>query len=84
MTQESLYTPNDDLPVSTEELLAQIELAAKQLADGQNHMDERRKIALRYIIKENIIALGLDPQNYYGDYRALLQARPSSQIDDEN
>jgi len=74
MTQESLHAPNDDLPVSTEELLAQIELAAKELAKGKNHMDERRKIALRYIITENLVALGLDPEgSYYAGYRTLMQ-----------
>lgn len=84
MSQEVLRQSDDDLQINVDELLIEIQLAAKELGQGRKHMDERRKIAYRYIIKENIIALGLDPQNYYGDYRALLQARPSSQIDDEN
>lgn len=78
MTQESVHQPDDNLPVSEEELLAQIELAANELAAGQRHMDERRMIAMRYIITENLIALGLDPNDdYYGRYYALYKDRDS-------
>lgn len=74
MTHELSRFNGNGQPISTKDLLLEIECAAQELASGREHMSERRIIALRYLITENIIALGLDPENYYSEYRALYRS----------